>query len=137
MVIPSIFVKAATFDDERTLTELHRYERDMGTKFARSDDSLSTLAHEFGHLVIFDAAERVFGKEDILESVQLYSEDLMDDLLKEGYNVLKHSSEYGHDKWLRGNDEEPLAESLTRLFLGDSSANIRYLGRRVAEDGKL
>ena len=47
-----------------------------------SDDSLSTLAHELGHRTIFDAAERVFGKEDILESVQLYSEDLMDDLLK-------------------------------------------------------
>lgn len=65
----SIFVNAGTFDDERTLAELHRYERDMGTKFARSDDSLSTLAHEFGHRAIFDAAERVFGKEDILESV--------------------------------------------------------------------
>ena len=91
----SIFVNAGTFDDERTLAELHRYERDMGTKFARSDDSLSTLAHEFGHRAIFDAAARVFGKEDILESVQLYSEDLMDDLLKEGYNILKHSSEYG------------------------------------------
>ncbi len=72
-----------------------------------------------------------------LQSVRRYLEDLMDDLLKEGYNVLKHSSEYGHDQWLRGNNEESLAESLTRLFLGDSSANIRYLGRRVAEDGKL
>ena len=89
MVIPSIFVNADTFDDERRLTELQRYEKDVGTKFARSDDSLSTLAHEFRHWAIFNAADRVFGKENILELVQLYSEDLMDDLLKEGYNALE------------------------------------------------
>ena len=65
----SIFFNAGAFDDERTLTELHRYGRDMGAKFAKSDDSLSTLAHEFGHWTIFDVAERVFGKEDILESI--------------------------------------------------------------------
>lgn len=134
MVIPSIFVKAATFDDERTLAELHRYERDMGTKFAKSDDSLSTLAHEFGHRAIFDAAEGVFGKEDILESVKLYSEELMDDLLKEGYNVLKHSSEYGQSMWIRHEYEEPIAESIAKLFLGDKAPILEYLERRLAND---
>lgn len=130
----SIFVNAGTFDDERTLAELHRYERDMGTKFARSDDSLSTLAHEFGHRTIFEAAERMFGKEDILESVQLYSEDLMDDLLKEGYNVLKNSSKYGCDQMLRKEFEEPIAESLVRVFLGERSAIFEYMERRLIND---
>lgn len=130
----SIFVNAGTFDDERTLAELHRYERDMGTKFARSDDSLSTLAHEFGHRAIFDAAERVFGKEDILESVQLYSEDLMDDLLKEGYNILKHSSEYGQRQLRLGAVEETLAESAVRLFLGESGEIYKYFERRLEND---
>ena len=134
MVIPSIFVNTATFYDERTLAELHSYERDMGTKFAKSDDSLSTLAHEFGHRTIFDAVERVFGKEDRLESVQLYSEDLMDDLLKEGYNTPKHSRKYGCDQMLRKEFEETIAESLVRVFLGERSAIFEYMERRLNND---
>lgn len=43
----------------------------------------------------------------------------MDDLLKEAYNVLKHSSKYGCDQMLRKEFEEPIAESLVRVFLGE------------------
>lgn len=58
----------------------------------------------------------------------------MDDLLKEGYNVLKHSSEYGYDRWLKKRYEEPIAESIARVFLGEMSPIFEYIERRLVDD---
>ena len=58
----------------------------------------------------------------------------MDDLLKEGYNILKHSGEYGQRQLRLGAVEETLAESAVRLFLGESGEIYKYFERRLEND---
>lgn len=58
----------------------------------------------------------------------------MDGLLKEGYNALKHSSEYGYNRWLKMRYEEPIAESIARVFLSERSPIFEYIERRLVDD---
>lgn len=61
----------------------------------------------------------------------------MDSLLKEGYNIFKHSSRYGVDELASKKHEELLAESLARYFLGEKNRVFQCLIERLENDAEI